>query len=187
MQAIAADVDVVAVIEHLEPLPALGRIERMLTIAWRSGATPLIDLTKADLVEDAEFWCERVAEVAPGTRALAVRAETGAGMAELEEILARSGTLVLMGPSLAGAELMATGKVRGDGRGRHTTTHRELVRLPAGGWLIDTPGVRTIGVVATQEAVAATFADVDDIAQRCRSGTVPTRSNRDARRSRPVS
>ncbi|WP_420114478.1 ribosome small subunit-dependent GTPase A [Pseudactinotalea sp.] len=178
VQVIAANVDVVLIVEHLEPEPALGRIERMLTIAWRSDAVPVVVLTKVDLVDDADRWLEATRAVAPGVDVLAISAATGAGLEALTATLQQARTLVLVGPSgagkstlvnaLAGAEVMVTGEVRGDGRGMHTTTHRELIPLPDGRWLIDTPGVRSIGLVATEEAVAATFSDVEERARGCR-------------------
>ncbi|HLV56742.1 MAG TPA: ribosome small subunit-dependent GTPase A [Actinotalea caeni] len=178
VQVIAANVDVVVVVEHLEPEPALGRLERMVTIAWRADATPLIVLTKSDLVDDTDHWVAQARAVAPGVDVVAVSATTGEGLDALHAALGEARTLVLVGPSgagkstlvnaLAGHEVMRTGDVRGDGRGMHTTTHRELVRLPGGRWLIDTPGVRSVGLVATEESVAATFADVEELAQSCR-------------------
>lgn len=178
VQVIAANVDIVVVVEHLEPEPALGRLERMVTIAWRADATPLIVLTKSDLVDDTDHWVSEARSVAPGVQVVAVSATTGEGLDELEASLGDARTLVLVGPSgagkstlvntLAGREAMLTGEVRGDGRGMHTTTHRELVRLPGGRWLIDTPGVRSVGLVATEESVAATFSDIEELAQGCR-------------------
>lgn len=178
VQVIAANVDAVLVAEHLEPEPAIGRIERMVTIAWRSHARPVVVLTKADLVTDTDRWLEAAAAAAPGVEVIAISATTGAGMTDLQAALGDARTLVLVGPSgagkstlvnaLVGRERMVTGAVRGDGRGMHTTTHRELIALPDGRWLIDTPGVRSIGLVATEEAVAATFADVEQLAQGCR-------------------
>lgn len=178
VQVIAANVDTVVITEHLEPEPALGRLERMVTIAWRSGATPLIVLTKSDLVDDADHWVAQARSVAPGVEVVAVSAASGSGLAELRTALDEARTLVLVGPSgagkstlvnaLAGGHVMATGDVRGDGRGMHTTTHRELIALPEGRWLIDTPGVRSVGLVATEEAVAATFTDIEELAAGCR-------------------
>lgn len=178
VQVIAANVDVVVITEHLEPMPALGRIERLVTIAWRSGAVPLVVLTKADLVDDADHWVAQARSVAPGVEAVAVSATTGAGLDELRTALEDARALVLVGPSgagkstlvnaLAGADVMGTGDVRGDGRGMHTTTHRELIALPEGRWLIDTPGVRSVGLVATEAAVAATFTDIEELAAGCR-------------------
>ncbi|WP_223408828.1 ribosome small subunit-dependent GTPase A [Occultella gossypii] len=177
-QVIAANVDVVVIVEHLEPAPSLGRLERMLTIAWRSGAIPLVVLTKADLVSDAAHWVTEAGAVAPGVGVVAISASTGAGLDELEVHLGEAQTLVLIGPSgagkstlvnaLAGADVMVTGVVRGDGRGMHTTTHRQLVPLPGGRLLIDTPGLRSVGIVATEEAVAATFEDIAALVELCR-------------------
>src|SRR5690606_451131 len=178
VQVIAANVDVVVVVEHLEPEPALGRLERMVTIAWRADATPLIVLTKSDLVDDTDHWVAQARAVAPGVDVVAVSATTGEGLDALHAALGEARTLVLVGPSgagkstlvnaLAGHEVMRTGDVRGDGRGRHSPAHRELVRRPGGRWLIDTRGVRSVGLVATEESVAATFADVEELAQSCR-------------------
>ncbi|ACQ81770.1 GTPase EngC [Beutenbergia cavernae DSM 12333] len=177
-QVIAANVDVVVIAEHLDPDPAVGRVERLLTLAWRSGATPLVVLTKADLVDDAADWVADVGAVALGVDVLAVSATTGLGMSELRERIAPGTTLVVVGPSgagkstlvnaLAGTEVMATGDRRGDGKGRHTTSHRELVPLPGGATLIDTPGLRAVGLVATPDAVAKTFSDVEDLVAQCR-------------------
>ncbi len=178
VQVIAANVDAVVVVEHLEPEPSLGRLERMLTIAWRSGATPVIVLTKADLVDDADHWVAQARSIAPGVEVLAVSATTGEGIGAMTAALADATTLVLVGPSgagkstlvnaLTGRSVMRTGAVRGDGRGMHTTTHRELIALPGGRWLIDTPGVRSIGVVATKDAVDTAFGDIATLAQQCR-------------------
>ncbi|MGC0249087.1 ribosome small subunit-dependent GTPase A [Pseudactinotalea sp. Z1748] len=177
-QVIAANVDTVLIAEPLEPLPALGRIERLLTIAHRCGARPVVVLTKADVVADADYWVEQVRAVAPTARVLALSATTGAGIDHLRTVLDDASTLVLVGPSgagkstlvntLAGTEVMGTGRLRGDQRGMHTTTHRELVPLGHGQVLIDTPGLRSIGLVATEDAVATTFEDVESIAAGCR-------------------
>lgn len=177
-QVIAANIDAVMLVEPLEPEPAVGRLERLLTITHRCGARPVVVLTKADLVRDADYWAERVGSLAPGAGVHTVSATTGSGMPALIESLQTAHTLALLGPSgagkstlvnaLAGAEVMATGVARGDGRGMHTTTHRELVMLPTGQMLIDTPGLRSIGLVATAEAVAATFTDITDLARACR-------------------
>lgn len=179
-QVIAANVDAVLIAEHLEPQPALGRIERLLAIAHRSGARPIIVFTKSDLATDAEHWVAQARSIAPAATVLAVSASTGTAIEELREALEEVSTLVLVGPSgagkstlvnvLAGEEVMVTGQVRGDSRGMHTTTHRQLVALPTGQVLIDTPGLRSIGLVATAEAVAATFEDVTVLATQCRFG-----------------
>lgn len=177
-QVIAANVDAVVLVEPLQPEPALGRIERLLTITHRGGARPLVVLTKADLADDGDHWAAQVRRIAPRTGVHIVSASTGAGVAELAQDMHTDRTLALVGPSGAGkstlvnvlaqGELMVTGDVRRDGRGMHTTTRRELVVLPSGQMLIDTPGLRSIGVVATAGAVATTFSDITELAQACR-------------------
>ena len=177
-QALAANVDVVLIAEHLDPDPDLGRIERLLTLAWRSGGRPVVVLTKADLVPDAEAMAAEVSAIAPGVDVHAVSATAGTGLDPLRAILSPGVTVVVVGPSgagkstlinaLAGAEVMAIGERRADGRGRHTTTRRELVTLGSGAVLIDTPGLRAVGVIADAGAVGATFADVAELAASCR-------------------
>ena len=178
VQALAANIDVVLVVEHLEPEPDLGRIERLLTLAWRSGATPVVVLTKADLVPDPDGMTAEVAAVALAVDVHTVSVPTGDGLDGLRALLVPGATLVAVGPSgagkstlvnaLAGRDVMPTGERRADGRGRHTTTHRELVPLAGGAMLIDTPGIRGVGVVADTEALDTTFADVAELASTCR-------------------
>jgi ribosome biogenesis GTPase / thiamine phosphate phosphatase len=177
-QVLAANVDLVVIVEHLDPEPDLGRVERLLVLAWGSGAQPLVVLTKADLVPDPAGMVEQVAAAAPGVEVLGVSATTGAGLDAVRAHLAPGRTLVLLGPSgagkstltnaLAGTELMATGGLRADGRGRHTTTHRELVVLPGLGVILDTPGLRSVGLVADAEAVGDAFPEITELAAECR-------------------
>lgn len=177
-QVLAANVDVVLVVEHLDPDPSPGRVERLLTLAWRSGATPVVVLTKADLVPDADGMADEVRALAIGADVHAVSVAAGTGLEPVRALLGPGRTLVVVGPSgagkstlvnaLAGAEVMATGDRRADGRGRHTTVHRELVPLAGGACLIDTPGLRGVGLVADAAALDATFADVADLAAGCR-------------------
>ncbi len=177
-QVLAANVDVVLVVEHLDPEPDLGRIERLLTLAWRSGATPVVVLTKADLVPDAEVLAADVAAVAIGVTVHTVSVPRDEGLDGLRGLLGPGMTLVMVGPSgagkstlanaLAGRDVATTGERRHDGRGRHTTTHRELIRLADGALLIDTPGVRSVGLVADDDALDQAFVDVAALAARCR-------------------
>ncbi|RYV51452.1 ribosome small subunit-dependent GTPase A [Pengzhenrongella frigida] len=177
-QALAANVDVVLVAEHLAPEPEPGRIERLLMLAWRSGARPVVVLTKADLVADGARSAAQVAAVAPGVDVHVVSATAGTGLEPLRALLSPGITVVIVGTSgagkstllnaLVGRELMATGALRADGKGRHTTTHRELVVLDSGAVLIDTPGLRAVGVVGGEDAVGAAFADITALAERCR-------------------
>jgi len=175
-QLLATNVDVVVVVEPMDPRPSVRRVERMTTLAWASGAVPLVVLTKADLALGGEV--ADVASVVPGAEVLAVSAATGAGLDALRAHLPAGRTFVLLGPSgagkstlvnaLAGHEVLVTGDVRGDGRGKHTTTHRELVQVPGLGCLVDTPGIRGVGLVADEDGLEQAFADVVELAAACR-------------------
>ncbi len=178
-QVLAANVDLVVVVEHLDPEPEIGRIERLLVLAWGSGARPLVLLTKSDLVPDAGDMRDEVAAAAPGVEVIAASATTGEGIDAVRTHLAPGRTLVLLGPSgagkstltnvLAGGEVMATGATRSvDGKGRHITTHRELVVLPGTGVVLDTPGLRSVGLVADEDAVASAFPEIEELAAHCR-------------------
>ncbi|AYY13383.1 ribosome small subunit-dependent GTPase A [Actinobacteria bacterium YIM 96077] len=178
-QVVAANVDLVVIVEHLDPDSDLGRIERLLVLAWSSGATPLVVLTKADLVPDPERMREEVVAVAPGVDVLAVDATADDGATALRQRLGPDVTMTFVGPSgagkstlvnaIAGANVMATNEVRGrDGKGRHTTTHRELVVVPGHGVVIDTPGLRAVGLIADPDDIADAFPDIDELAGECR-------------------
>ena len=177
-QVLAANVDLAVVVEGLHPEPDTGRIERFLALGWESGATPLVVLTKADLVPDAEQVRADVAAAAPGVDVLVVSAPSGAGLDTLRTYVHEGRTLALLGPSgsgkstltnaLAGASLMATRELRADGKGRHTTAHRELVLLPGGGLVVDTPGLRSVGLIDVSESLDLVFADIEALAGSCR-------------------
>ena len=178
-QVIAANVDVALLVAALNADFNPRRMERYLAVAWQSGATPLIVLTKADLRADAQAVAAATRDVAIGVEVLAVSAATGEGMKALGERLIPGQTAVLVGSSgagkstlvnaLAGAEIMDTGGIRlSDDRGRHTTTHREMVRLPGGALILDTPGMRELGLLDSDEGLAATFEDIDALAGQCR-------------------
>jgi ribosome biogenesis GTPase / thiamine phosphate phosphatase len=177
-QALAANADHVVVVAALHPEPSLARIERLLMIAWDSGATPVVVLTKADLAVDAPAVAEDVAAAAPGVKVIATSIATGAGVAEVRSLAGRASTLALVGASghgksslsnaLVAAESLSVRPLRADGKGRHTSVRRELLALPGGGAVIDTPGLRGVGVLAADSAVAAAFADIDAIAVGCR-------------------
>lgn len=176
-QVLAANIDTVAiVISSAAPLNH-NRTERMLALAWESGATPVVVLTKADLAPDPDAAESAVQQIALGAQTVVTSAATGRGLDRLTEVL--RGTIVLLGPSgagkstlgnaLIGDEILATGRIRdADGRGRHTTAWRELIPLPHGDVLIDTPGLRTIGLRDTDDGIHRTFADIEDLASRCR-------------------
>lgn len=178
-QVVAANVDLVVIVEHLDPEPDIGRIERLLVLAWSSGATPLVVLTKADLVPDPQAMRDEVAAEAFGVDVVAVSVPDHDGLDAIREHNRPGWTMTFVGPSgagksslvnaLAGTEVMATNEVRArDGKGRHTTTHRELIVLPGGGMVIDTPGVRAVGLVADAEAIGDVFPDIEKLAEQCR-------------------
>jgi ribosome biogenesis GTPase len=179
-QVLAANVDVVAVVEGLVPDPDAGRLERLLALAWSSGAEPVVVLTKADLVPDPAGSAAEVADLAPGCPVLPVATPTGEGLAALRALLDGEGpgrTLALVGASgvgkstllnaLLGDHAMRTRTLRADGKGRHTTVTRELHRVPGGGAVIDTPGLRSVGLVGA-EPLDDVFAEVEALAGRCR-------------------
>lgn len=179
-QALAANADTVALVEPLVPEPDLTRMERLLVLLWETGATPLVVLTKADLVPDVGGWLHTVGAVAPGVEVVAVSSATGAGVERLAAHVAAGRTLALVGRSGAGkstltnrlveAEALETQGIRADGKGRHTTVRRELLQVPAGGAVIDTPGLRGAGLWAVHEGVDLVFSDVAALAEDCRFG-----------------
>jgi ribosome biogenesis GTPase len=177
-QVLAANVDV-ALIATAFPADVNGRrIERYLALAWESGAVPVVVLTKADLADDVDAAVRDLRAVAPGIDVVAVSGVTGAGVDALARWLRPGRTAVLLGSSgvgkstlanrLLGGDALRTGDVRADGRGRHTTTHRQLVRLASGALLIDTPGVRELQLWTADSGLDAAFADVEALAAACR-------------------
>lgn len=174
-QDLAANVDTALIAVPLDGEPKLNQIERFLTVAWESGAQPLVALTKADLVPDVEAARLRVAEAAPGVDVVPISAPTDTGIADIRTRLGR--TTALLGRSgagkstlvnaLLGEPRMPTQEVRADGKGRHTTVTRELIPLPGGGVLIDTPGLRGVGVHEATAGVARAFSDIDTLAEAC--------------------
>jgi len=178
-QVLAANVDVLAICEPCHPGPTLARLERMLALAWESGALPVIVLTKADLADDLESIIQDVTPLAIGVDVLPVTATTGAGLEHIRALIAPGMTLALLGRpgagkstllnALLGEEAMVTSRLRADGRGRHTTTHRQMLMLPGGGFVIDTPGVKSVGL-ASSEGLEQVFADVEALTRHCRFG-----------------
>jgi ribosome biogenesis GTPase len=179
VQVIAANVDTVFIVHPLESEPNVRRIERELAVAWDSGAVPVVVLTKADLADDTDALREAVESSALGVDVLVTSAMTGVGMDALAPYAGGGRTVALIGPSgagkstlvnaLLGEDRQATGEVRAsDGRGRHVTVARELIPLPSGGVLLDTPGLREIAVVDAGEGIGAAFPDIEALAADCR-------------------
>ncbi len=177
-QVVAANVDRVFIVTAVPDDVNERRLERYLAVAWESGAMPVVVLTKTDLVENVGECIATACAVAPGVDVVAVSAYTGAGLDALGPHLIPGSTIALLGSSgvgkstllnrLAGEQLMRTGDVRDDGRGRHTTTHRELVRLPNGVLVIDTPGMRELQLWSAESGLAQTFDDIAALSAACR-------------------
>ncbi|MET7641094.1 ribosome small subunit-dependent GTPase A [Streptomyces sp. NPDC005438] len=182
-QVLAANVDRAVIAVSLAAELDLGRVERFVSLAWNSGAQPLVLLTKADLIHHPgtlDHLLEDVREVAPGVPVHAVSALGGTGVERLAELFA-GGTSVLLGPSGAGKSTLAntlsgraTQRVHAirdvDGKGRHTTTTRDLLPLPGGGLLIDTPGLRGVGLWGAEAGLSRAFAEIEELAAECRFG-----------------
>jgi len=177
-QVVAANIDTVFLVtafgQDLNP----RRLERYLTAAWDSGARPVIVVNKSDTALNAAEDLAEVEAIAFGVPVHAVSAATGAGLEELDAYLGRGRTVALLGSSgvgkstlinrLAGQELLATAETSEDGRGRHTTTNRELVPLPGGALLLDTPGMRELALWADETVLDSTFSEIVEIARDCR-------------------
>ena len=179
VQVVAADLDAVLVVDALAGAARLRRLERYLAVAWSSGATPVVVLTKADLCDDVPAAVAQVAGDVLGVHVLAVSSLTGEGLDAVRAVVGPGRTAALVGPSgvgksslvnaLIGRSVAGTREVRAsDGRGRHTTTARELHVLPGGGLLVDTPGMRELALHDDAEGVDAAYADVAELAARCR-------------------
>ncbi|MFH8991258.1 ribosome small subunit-dependent GTPase A [Streptomyces sp. NPDC017940] len=180
-QILAANVDHAVIAVSLAAELDLGRVERFLALGWESGAQPVVVLTKADLVPDAtalSYLVEDVETSAPGVQVLPVSAATNEGVDVLAAVVS-GGTSVLLGQSgagkstlanaLAGADIMEVQTIRDvDGKGRHTTTTRNLLVLPGGGVLIDTPGLRGVGLYDAGTGVGQVFAEIEELAEGCR-------------------
>ncbi len=178
-QAVAANFDYVFIMQSLNLDFNPKRLERYLTLAWQSGATPVILLTKADLVEDYWDYLTGVERVAAGVNTHVVSAHTGYGLNRLNAYLQPGNTVVFLGSSgvgksslvnaLAGEEIMTVSGIReDDSKGRHTTTHRQLIRLSSGVMIIDTPGMRELGMWDVSEGLVDAFSDVERFMGKCR-------------------
>jgi ribosome biogenesis GTPase len=182
-QVIAANVDIAFVATAADGDVNERRLERYLAVVLDGGVEPVILLTKADVCADIEAERARVRSVAPGVDFVAVSAKTGEGVDEVARRMARKApggpcVAALLGSSgvgkstlvnrLLGEGRQKVGDLRVDGRGRHTTTRRELVQLPGGGMLLDMPGMRELGLIDATEGLGEAFAEVSALAARCR-------------------
>ncbi|MGH2699696.1 MAG: ribosome small subunit-dependent GTPase A [Actinomycetota bacterium] len=184
---LAANIDVSFLLASLELEVNLRRIERYLTLAWSGGTDPVVVLTKSDLAGDPEdivYELKRVESVALGVPILLTSSATGAGLEDVRDTLSGSRTGVLLGSSgagksslvnaLVGNDTQEVTDVRSDGKGRHTTTRRELIALPGGGVLVDTPGLRGLKLWDQGDGVASTFSDVEEPRRAAASETAVT-------------
>lgn len=178
-QIVAANVDIVFLIQSLNRDFNMRRLERYMITAWESGAMPVVVLTKADCCDNVEEKIAIVNTTVPGVDVYAVSCLTGEGIQEVRKYLSPGKTIALLGSSgvgkstllnyLAGRELLKTGEVReDDDRGRHTTTHRELFLLPEGGLILDTPGMRSLSLWEVDAGMEAMFGDIEELVTQCR-------------------
>jgi ribosome biogenesis GTPase len=178
-QIVASNVDTVFIMQSLNNDFNMRRLERYLISVWESGAVPVVVLTKSDLCEDVDIKMSEVFAVAAGADIYAISSITGDGLDALKPYLKKGKTIALLGSSgvgkstlvntLSGNEILKVQEVlRDDDRGRHTTTHRQLVLLPGGGVLMDTPGMRTLGLWQAESGMDSIFGDIEELAQYCK-------------------
>ena len=178
-QAVAANFDYVFIIQSLNHDFNPNRLQRYLALAWQSGAIPAVILTKADLVEDFTPQIRTVEKLCVGISVFAISTKTGYGLEMLNEYMKPRKTIVFLGSSgvgksslvntLAGSDVMNVREIReDDSRGRHATTHRQLIMLPTGVMVIDTPGMRELGMWNASDGLAQSFSDVEQYFGKCK-------------------
>lgn len=178
-QVLAANFDYVFIVDSLNKNFSVNRITRYISAALKSGAKPVVILTKADLCDNVDYYIKEVKSISEKIDICIISAKSGIGMEQLDSYLEQGITIVLLGSSgvgkstlvnaIAGEELMKVSEIReSDSKGRHTTTHRQLIMLPSGVAIIDTPGIRELGLWDAREGIDDTFSDVTEFFGSCK-------------------
>ncbi len=178
-QLVASNFDYVFIMQSLNNNFNVNRIERYLSLAWKSGGVPVIILTKRDLVDNVQDYIDEVESIAIGVDVYAVSCVTKEGLEDIQKYFSKGKTIVFLGSSgvgkstlvntLYGEEVMKTSEIREyDSRGRHTTTSRNLIMLPNGAMIIDTPGMRELGMWNAEEGISKTFSDIEELTYGCK-------------------
>ncbi len=178
-QLVAANFDYVFIMQSLNNNFNINRIQRYLSLAWASGGIPVIILTKSDLVDNVQDYIDEVESVSIGVDVHAISCVTKEGLEDIKKYFSKGKTIVFLGSSgvgkstlvntLYGEEVMKTSEIReDDSRGRHTTTSRNLIMLPNGAMIIDTPGMRELGMWNAEEGISKTFSDIEELMIQCK-------------------
>ena len=177
-QLVAANFDYVFIMQSLNNNFNLHRIERYLSLTWKSGGIPVIILTKSDLIENKQEYINEVESIAIGVDVYSVSCKTGQGIEDIKKYFSKGNTIVFLGSSgvgkstlvntLYGKEIMKTSEIRKDARGRHTTTSRNLIMFPNGAMIIDTPGMRELGMWDAEDGISKTFQDIENYIENCK-------------------
>ena len=178
-QLVAANFDYVFIMQSLNNNFNLHRIERYLSLTWESGGIPVIILTKSDLIPNAQEYVEQVENIAFGVDVYAISCNTKEGLENIQKYFSKGNTIVFLGSSgvgkstlmntLYGKEIMKTSEIREkDSRGKHTTTSRNLIMLPNGAMIIDTPGMRELGMWNAEVGISETFKDIEELTKMCK-------------------
>ena len=178
-QLVAANFDYVFIMQSLNNNFNLHRIERYLSLTWKSGGIPVIILTKSDLVPNAQEYVKQVENIAFGVDVYAISCNTKEGLDNIQKYFSKGNTIVFLGSSgvgkstlmntLYGKEIMKTSEIREkDSRGKHTTTSRNLIMLPNGAIIIDTPGMRELGMWNAEAGISETFKNIEELTKMCK-------------------
>lgn len=178
-QVLAANFDYVFIVDSLNKNFNLNRITRYISVTLKSGAKPVVILTKADLCNNVDYYIKEVKSISEKLDICVISAKSGIGMNQIDAYLNRGNTIVFLGSSgvgkstllnaIAGEELMRVSEIReNDSKGRHTTSHRQLIMLPSGVAIIDTPGIRELGLYDVREGIDETFPDITELFSNCK-------------------